>query len=364
MKSYKNTKAAAAIIICLTLMLILSGCVESEAPGGSYKVRDYLGNQVAIPENPARIACLYAFTGHAAVLVGADDRIVSVVEGLKRDKLIMEFSPALADAPVPFNEGAVNIEELIAADPDVAFIRSTTGNSKGEMAKLNSAGIPAVVVDYNNIEEQMDAVLLVGEVCGCAARERAQQYVDYYNRCIDLARSKTSGLSEEEKVTVYHSINEATRTDTKNSLCGEWTEIAGVLNVSINKELTAMESKTYASLEQIYSWNPEVIIANEPGVPDYILSDGKWSGLDAVINQRVYQMPVGVSRWGHPGSIETPLAILWLGKTVYPDLFEDVDLYEETKYFYKTFFEYELSDGQVSDILSGTVMRIPKGENK
>lgn len=95
-----------------------------------------------------------------------------------------------------------------------------------------------------------------------------------------------------------------------------------------------------------------------------MLSDSKWSGLDAVINRRVYQMPVGISRWRHPGSIETPLAILWLGKTVYPQLFADVNLYAETKYFYQTFFDYQLSDEQVSDILSGTVMRLPKGENR
>ena len=61
-------------------------------------------------------------------------------------------------------------------------------------------------------------------------------------------------------------------------------------------------------------WNPEVIIANRKPPWDLILG-AQWSGIDAVQNGRVYQLPQGISRWGHPGSVETPLAILWTAKT-------------------------------------------------
>ena len=169
-------------------------------------------------------------------------------------------------------------------------------------------------------------------------------------------------MPESQKIRVYHSVNEATRTDTKDSLPADWMEAAGVKNVSLDKQLNIVESNAYASLEQIYLWDPQVIIANEPGVSKYILTDSKWKGLQAVLNKKVYQMPLGLSRWGHPGSIETPLAMLWLDKTLYPQLFKDVDLVKETKYFYKTFFDYDLTDQQVSAILSGTEMRLSKGE--
>ena len=45
-------------------------------------------------------------------------------------------------------------------------------------------------------------------------------------------------------------------------------------------------------------WNPEVIIANENTAMKYILGNPQWSGIEAV-KGRVYQLPHGISRWGH-----------------------------------------------------------------
>jgi len=76
-----------------------------------------------------------------------------------------------------------------------------------------------------------------------------------------------------------------------------------------------------------------VIIANEKTAVDLILGNPQWSGIQAVQDGRVYQLPQGISRWGHPGSVETPLAVLWTAKTVYPHPFEDVDMAAETKHY-------------------------------
>ncbi|MDD5039340.1 MAG: hypothetical protein PHN78_08535, partial [Dehalococcoidales bacterium] len=66
------------------------------------------------------------------------------------------------------------------------------------------------------------------------------------------------------------------------------------------------------------------------------------------------------SRWGHPGSVETPLALLWTAKTVYPDKFIDVSTEDETYYFYKTFFNIELDDEMIATVLKGGDLREPK----
>jgi len=71
-------------------------------------------------------------------------------------------------------------------------------------------------------------------------------------------------------------------------------------------------------------------------------------------------MPIGISRWGHPGSLEIPLAILWTAKTVYPDRFPDLDIAAETRAFYQKFFSYDLSDEMLGMMLSGRSMRLPK----
>lgn len=327
-------------------------------------VEDCIGRKVEIPNKVERIGCLYAFSGHITAMLGEEDKIVAVVGGLKRDKLLTDMFPDILEKPVPFTEGSINIEELIKLNPDVVFIRTTTAENKGEMDKLNSFGIPALVVDSNNMEEQRASVRLVGQVCGGEAIKKATQYDEIYQKAIDTAIKKSDQLRPNQVVTVFHSINEATRTDVSGTLPAEWTKLVGVDNVSAEEELNILEGKMYAGLEQIYIWDPQIIVCNEPGVGEYILTDSKWSGLQAVKNQKVYQMPVAISRWGHPGSMETPLAMYWLGKLVYPDLYKNIDLEKETKNFYQTFFNYDLSDEDVSMILSGQGMRKGKGKEQ
>ena len=71
-------------------------------------------------------------------------------------------------------------------------------------------------------------------------------------------------------------------------------------------------------------------------------------------------MPIAISRWGHPGSIETPLAILWTAKKIHPSLFHEINMERETKNYYKKFFNFELSDQKVKAILDGKLIRKPK----
>jgi iron complex transport system substrate-binding protein len=96
---------------------------------------------------------------------------------------------------------------------------------------------------------------------------------------------------------------------------------------------------------------------NEDGVDQLILNDKKWSPIQAVQNQRVFSIPVGISRWGHPGGLETPLAILWTAKKVYPHLFQDIDLKQEITVFYHTFFNLDLDGSLIDKILGNSGMR-------
>jgi iron complex transport system substrate-binding protein len=72
------------------------------------------------------------------------------------------------------------------------------------------------------------------------------------------------------------------------------------------------------------------------------------------VNKRVYMIPQGAHNWGNR-TIEQPLTVLWAAQTIYPDLFKDVDLLNEVKGFYQRFFNANLTDDQVREILSGRV---------
>lgn len=360
-------KLCVLVLMC-SLVVLLIGCqrepgkaITPQNTTTTISVTDCIGRTVAIPAKVERIGCLYAFSGHVVAMLGQGDQIVAVVDGLKRDKIMVELYPSIKNALVPASSGSINIEELIKADPDLVFIKVEMARNQGEVEKLEKANIPYLVVDYRNIMEQQYAIDMIGQAIG--AEDKAQKYNEFYDQCIQGVQQVVSTIPVKERVRVYHAVNEATRTDTRDTLPGDWTQVAGAVNVSINDELKLIEEKHFASMEQILLWDPSVIIVNEPGVADYIKSQKQWSAIKAVKDNKVYQMPVGISRWGHPGSLETPLAILWTAKTLYPERFGELNLAQETKNFYQTFFNYELDDRTVEQILNGHGMRVAKAKN-
>ena len=354
------------LFLIIILAITLNGCGNKpeEAPNISEEfesseypivVKDYLDREVTIEKPINKIACGYAYAGHVAALLGRGDDIVAVVGGLQRDKMLNDLHPHIKELPVPFSSGAINIEELLKVEPDIVFVRSGTAINKSEIGKLEKFNIPYITIDFKNIEEQIESIKIIGKALG--KEEKAKEYIDYYMDTMNYIEETSYKIPEEDRVFVYHSVNEATRTTGGESLPVDWLRRVGVKNVAEGEELRIVDNDTYATLEQIYLWDPEVMIVNEPGVAEYILTNDKWKGLKAVKNKAVYQMPIGISRWGHHGSLETPLAMLWTSKLIYPDYYTEIDIEKETKDFYKRFYDLNLSQEEVKKVLSGEGMR-------
>lgn len=349
-----------AFVGIISLIALTGASTQSHADNGT--VVDSFGRQVRVPAGIERIACMYAFTGHVVAMLGKADHIVAVSNGLKRDVMLASMHPAIREALVPKFQGAVNIEELAKTRPDIVFVGADTGRNVAEAAKLDAFGLTWVGVDFHSIAEQQRAIAFIGQAVG--APEKAEAYNRYYRRCTARAENALAAVSEGKRIRVYHSTVEPTRTSPRNSLPADWMRAAGALNVAALEPTRFLDANHQVAIEQIMLWNPEVILANEPGVADAIRNGPKWAAVSAVANGRVYQLPIGISRWGHPGSLETPLAVLWTAKTLYPDRFQDLDMAHEVRFFYSAFFDYTLSDDMVGQIMKGKGMRLTKSGKK
>ena len=263
---------------------------------------------------------------------------------------------------MPKVQGAINIEELLKSRPDILFVSSDINANASEIRRLHAFDIPYVVVDFATMEAEKKAVAIMGAALG--KREKADAYGRYMDNAIERVKKGIAGLSTAGRFRLYYAVNEANRTTLARDLSTDWLDHLSVINVALEAAPTLLEGKNFVSLEQIYIWNPDIILANEPTAKTRIMTDVTWAKLNAVRNKKVFQMPIGVSRWGHPGSIETPLALLWTAKTVYPELFPNLDMAFETKRFYEMFFDYALTDTQVDRILSGHMLRKPKTGKK
>jgi len=357
-KTVKKVFKPGITIILVWAFILATGVTVK---GGEYypiTLTDCVGREAEIPAKVKRIGCLYAFAGHTAVMLGRCEDIVAVSNGLKRDSLLLDICPAITEALVPKSQGAVNLEELLKAEPDLVFVSGDIGRNRAAIEKLDRMKIPWLVVDYTSIEEQQGAVEMIGRALGNP--EKAGRYNQYYQDCIKRVRAVTSQIPENKRLRLYHSVNEANRTTIDKGLTTDWLEVEGIINVSLNIDKKFLEGRNFVSMEQILLWDPDVILVNEPNVTRHILTDKRWSTIKAVREKRVYQMPIAISRWGHPGSLETPLAILWTAKKLYPEKFGSLDMARETKAFYRDFFNYELSDDLVKRILSGKLLRKPK----
>lgn len=345
------------LVWMIVLAFLLMGCgqkprfdaVQEPPKAGS---TDAAG-RVVQPGKAERIACLWAMSGHTVVMLGRAERIVAVAQGLKRDIILNQLAPSIATADTPMvGGGIINIESLLKTNPDIIFIAQDVYQNENEVMKLERTGIPYVVIGYGSIAQQQKMIELIGEIVG--AKEKAVKYNQYYQKCIELVRSRIGDMPAQARPRVYHAVNEPLKTVGAPSLSNDWLQITGAINVAaMEQEIIKAGNDSFVSLEQIIAWQPQIILVNENGVVDAITQNSQWQAIEAVRNGRVWQMPVGISRWGHPGSLETPLAILWTAKMLYPDKFADLDMRRELKAFYREFFSLDVPDEMADQILQG-----------
>lgn len=358
----KITKSISVNLIIILILTMFSGCSTNtqtkEAAADTTIYVDCVGREVSVPNEIDSVAALYTVVGHVLIMLNKGDLITSCSRGLKRDTLILNMVPKINDIAMPKSGGETNIEELLKSKPDIIFIDVATYWDQGQMEIINKLRTPYYVIDFNSIQEEMKMVTEIAKMTH--SEEAGQKYIDFYQNALNLADKIVATIPDDEKIRVYHSINEAVRTSPKNTLTAEWLERAGCINVALNADITQDEDKYYTTLEDILMWNPQIILVNEPDTYSYITSMKAWENIDAVKNNHVYQLPIGISRWGHATSLETPLAILWTLKTLYPKYSEAIDLNQLTKSFYKDLFNYDLSDDEIKKILSGYDMRKAK----
>lgn len=353
--------AVGALIVaaCAFGIFLLNGGTwgsPESSDGATREVTDSVGRTVQVPDDPQNIAALDSFSGSVAVLAGAGERLMGASGGVISNEMLEEIYPDLGTLD-QLSGNAINVETLLAANVDVAMVKRDLYDNGEETAKLDRMGIPYVVVDYDTLEGQMDAIRLVGEVCGPDAQEKANGIADYYQQTVDLVEDRTAQLDEGEKVSVYHSINDPLLTDGADSLGADWMERVGAVSVSAQEDGKGGTGDYTATLEQVYAWNPDVVVCSTVDAKEAILADEQWQGLDAVENGNVYNLPVSTSRWGQRGDPETFLGMLWLGKTLYPDLYADIDLKQTVVSYYRDVIGLDVDDALWDVIVSGTGLR-------
>ncbi|MBQ8638793.1 MAG: ABC transporter substrate-binding protein [Lachnospiraceae bacterium] len=333
------------------------------ADTASHTIVDHAGRTVEIPEAIDSIvvtdtlplpSVLSLFLDSADEITGISPVSMSAAKG----GLLGQLYPEILDADTAFFTGnELNVEALLELEPDLVFYNA--GSTAIEEA-LENAGLTAVAVsvskwNFDAAETYKQWMLLLEEIFpereGLADRAAA-----YSDEVAEEVSSLTSDLTENEKKDVFFLFN---YNDTGIVTSGEkfwgqyWCDAVNAVNVS--RDVPAEKSNAIVNMEQIYSWDPEVIFisnfttAMPEDVYENTISDYDWSSVAAVKEKQVFKMPLGAYRTFTPGA-DTPMTLLWVAKQVYPELFESVDLVSRTQEYYRTVFGVELTGEQAKAI--------------
>lgn len=346
------------------LLAALLACgAHLAAPAAARVVEDDNGTAVEVPDRIGRVvvANILPLASATAMHLGDGSRIVGMHPAsmaAAKNGLLGELHPEVLRADTGFIRGAnLNVEALMALRPDVVLVNAS---DRRMLEQVRSAGLAAYGIsptkwDYDVLATWAGWTDSLGRLFP-DARADAAGLTAKMREWAELVRSRTADIPEAERRSVLFVVRSDARQIVVSGrrFFGEyWCRAVGARNAA--HEIEAENANAVVTMESVYAWNPDVVIlTNFTPLMPADLTEGRDSGRDwtpvkAVAAGDVHKMPLGVYRTFTP-SADTPLALLWLAKTVYPKRFEDIDLTAETRRWYREAYGAELTDEQIRRI--------------
>ena len=335
---------------------------ELEVTAEEKIVIDQNGTEVTIPQNVERVvtggilpyfSTWFVATNSTKELVGIHPNSYNAAA----NSILAKISPDVLNASTEFvKNGEMNIEELMKINPDVYFEISTDEKSieTARKAGINTVALKAIdaaaAEPLATFNSWLDITAQVADTT-----ERADRFLEEGTKVQNEINEKINGLTEQQKpeaLMIYQLSDQAITVGGKNFFGNQWLNATGANDVAEDE----VRGRKDVNMEQIYTWDPEIIyLTNFTEIqPEDIYNNTipgqDWSELTAVKNKQVYKIPLGIYRW-FPPSGDAPLMLKWLATKNQPELF-DYDMNKEIRTYYKDFYEFDLTDEEITQILN------------
>lgn len=313
---------------------------------------DSVGRTVELPANITKIAPS-GFTAQQVLLTMAPDKMVGLAQKLSDDQLKI-FGDKFADYPV---FGAVlgatdnlNREAIANAAPEVII---DTGEAKDGVAEDLDAlqeqiGIPCIFIE-SKLSDYGSAYRTLGKVLGDEAR--GNEIGDYLDDAYDKVETAMKAIPENERVNMAYIVGDTgLNAIAKTSFQGQVIDMVAN-NVVVLDKASGKGDGNEISLEQMAIWNPELVVFQKADVYDKVGSDPAWQTIDAIANNNFYLCPDNPWCWlNNPPTVNQMMGLQWLPRLLYPDSFDD-SIADVTKSYYKTMYNYDLSESELSSLI-------------
>ncbi len=326
------------VIGCL-LIGLLSGCDFLQGAGHDTRViTDQLERKVEIPVNPQKIAALHHFGGKIIYGLNQQHRLVEKSVYGREAESLAKVDPVFAGLPSLIQGHGYNVEGLVSLGPQVIF--SYASMDRSEMEQFEHAGIPVVAVKGETFEESFAAIRLISDVLDC--KEAGERYIAACQDLLDKVESRLKGRVDQPVTVMFAGPRSVYSVATGNMLQSRILALSGAVNVA--SELKGFWADV--SPEQIAKWNPDVIFLGsylDVYGKDAIYENPQFQTVNAVKNRKIYSFPSNIGWWDYPAP-HCVLGVVWSAKTLYPALFEDIDMLAVANEFYRSFIGYSFED--------------------
>lgn len=331
------------LILALTACLLVS-CLCAAGAEGTRAFVDSTGRTVELPETFERIA-VSGPLAQIVVFALAPDMLVGIATDWSAEAeqyLPTEYYSLPVLGQLYGTKGALNLEELLAADPQVVI---DVGEPKDGIAEdldalSEQTGIPFVHVTAR-LSTLDETYTMLGELLG--RPEEGAVLAAYcrgvYDRAVDIAQSV-------EKVDLlYITGSEGLNVIARDSYHSEVIDLMSN-NLAVVESPSSKGTGNEVDMEQLLSWDPAYILFAPGSIYDTVAKDATWQNLQAIASGAYSEVPEGPDNWmGFPPSAQRLLGLMWMGKLLYPEA-ADYDLYTETAQYYDLFYHCELTQEQ------------------
>lgn len=325
----KNRIVRLFMALLIFIPIIFTACSNAEQ-----KKEDKVdANTVSESPEVERVVTAYKPATDFIVALGETDKLVGAQDKAKSDEILNQI---MGDdisklSEVGSKKNGINIEEVISLDPDLVILYPTDEEDEA-VRKLKEQNIEVLIINPEKLDSLQDEILRVGEAIG--ASEKANEILEYYDEKLEYMDKKTEGI-DRKNVYIVGSKG-VLSTISSDMLQSEIVDRAGGINVA--SDLAGGTSDV--TIEQLLNWNPDSMVSlmySEGGSSEEINADERIKDLKAVQNGEVYQIPSNINAWDMPQPTSI-LSIMWVGKTLYPEEFKELDVLKEANEFYKKFY--------------------------
>lgn len=298
-------------------------------------VTDFRGRTLTLKKPVQRIVCLIESALSGLYMLHVQDRVVGVSTSAYGES-VFPFYASLDERmrsrsiPAPGNWDFVNIESVMAIEPDLVIIWSHQIES---IRALESRGIPVYGVFIRKFSDVYTEILDLGILTG--QQNRAKQLVEYTKKQIHRFSGRVRSLVAGDRVSVYYMWAQGElETSGSDSTVDEMISLAGATNICGD----IPQEHLIINMEMILAKNPQVIVMwyNERMDPEDILHNPRWRAIRAVQNGRVHELPsvFTCDLW----TLKFQYAVKMTSKWCYPETFGSIDLDAERKDMFKELY--------------------------